>query len=114
MINLEVPKKFEVLVQQANQVATEVLRPISRKYDRAEHEYPAELDLVSAVIDGMSASGAAKGAGASSSTRATDDGAQEGEVAAATDQMGAHGGRLGPSAAPAAAPVHRPEEESRD
>ncbi len=57
-------------------MAEEVFRPISRKYDLAEHEYPRELDLISAVIDGMSSSGAGQGAGASSSTRA------EGEVAA--------------------------------
>ncbi len=36
-INLETPKKFKPLVDQAHQVATEVFRPISRKYDAAEH-----------------------------------------------------------------------------
>ena len=64
MIDLEVPKKFRPLVEQARGMAEEVFWPISRKYDRAEHEYPAELDLVSAVIDGMSDSGAGQGAGA--------------------------------------------------
>ena len=82
MIDLEVPKKFRPLISQARGMAEEVFWPISRKYDRAEHEYPAELDLVSAVIDGMSDSGAGQGAGASSSTRAKDDGAAEGDVAA--------------------------------
>ena len=82
MIDLEVPKKFRPLVAQARGMAEEVFWPISRKYDRAEHEYPAELDLVSAVIDGLSDSGAGQGAGASSSTRAKDDGAEEGDVAA--------------------------------
>ena len=43
-INLETPKKFGLLINQAHQVATEVFRPISRKYDQAEHEYPVELD----------------------------------------------------------------------
>ncbi|KGN37252.1 acyl-CoA dehydrogenase family protein [Knoellia subterranea] len=81
MIDLEVPKKFRPLVEQARGMAEEVFRPISRKYDLAEHEYPRELDLVSAVIDGMSSSGAGQGAGASSSTRAKDDD-HEGEVAA--------------------------------
>ena len=37
MINLEDPKKFRALVGQANQVAMNMLRPISRKYDLAEH-----------------------------------------------------------------------------
>jgi acyl-CoA dehydrogenase len=64
MINLEVPKKFEVLVSQSHQVAIEVFRANSRKYDRAEHTYPKELDMLAAVIDGMSESGAVGGAGA--------------------------------------------------
>jgi acyl-CoA dehydrogenase len=63
-INLEIPKKFQTLVAQSHQVATEVFRPISRKYDRAEHEYPKELDMLAAVIDGMNESGALGGAGA--------------------------------------------------
>ncbi|MDT0213887.1 acyl-CoA dehydrogenase family protein [Rothia sp. ARF10] len=81
MIDLEVPRKFRPLVEQARGMAEEVFRPISRKYDLAEHEYPRELDLVSAVIDGLSSSGAGQGAGASSSTRAKDP-EGEGEVAA--------------------------------
>ena len=53
MIQLEVPRKFRPLVRQAQEVASEVLRPISRKYDRAEHQRPVELDMLAAVIDGM-------------------------------------------------------------
>jgi acyl-CoA dehydrogenase len=64
MINLELPEKLSMLVTQSHQVATEVFRPISRKYDRAEHEYPKELDMLAAVIDGMNESGALGGAGA--------------------------------------------------
>ncbi len=56
-INLEVPKKFAMIVNQAHQVATEIFRPISRKYDEAEHSYPKELDMLAALIDGMNASG---------------------------------------------------------
>jgi acyl-CoA dehydrogenase len=56
-INLEVPKKFATIVNQARQVSMEIFRPISRKYDRAEHEYPKELDMLAALIDGMNASG---------------------------------------------------------
>ena len=55
MINLEIPKKFKPLATQANQVATEVFRPISRKYDVAEHAYPKELDMLASLIDGMNA-----------------------------------------------------------
>ena len=64
MINLETPKKIRPLVDQAHQVAMNMLRPISRKYDEAEHEYPKELDMLAAMIDGISESGATGGAGA--------------------------------------------------
>ena len=63
-INLETPRKFNQLVNQAHQVATEIFRPNSRKYDRAEHQYPKELDMLAALIDGMNDSGALGGAGA--------------------------------------------------
>jgi acyl-CoA dehydrogenase len=56
-INLEVPNKFKLLVDQAHQVALGVFRPISRRYDRAEHEYPKELDMLAALVDGMNSSG---------------------------------------------------------
>jgi acyl-CoA dehydrogenase len=56
-INLEIPKKFGMLINQAQQVSTEIFRPISRKYDQAEHEYPKELDMLASLIDGMNASG---------------------------------------------------------
>src|SRR6476646_5457261 len=64
MINLETPRKIRPLIDQAHQVAMNMLRPISRKYDAAEHEYPKELDMLAAMIDGISESGASGGAGA--------------------------------------------------
>ena len=64
MINLEIPRKFEFLIGQAHQVATEIFRSNSRKYDEAEHSYPKELDMLSAVIEGMNEGGALSGAGA--------------------------------------------------
>ncbi|WP_236789168.1 acyl-CoA dehydrogenase family protein [Amycolatopsis sp. GM8] len=63
MINLEPPKKAGALINQAYQAASQVLRPISRKYDRAEHAYPKELDMFAAVLDGLNSSGQG-GAGA--------------------------------------------------
>jgi acyl-CoA dehydrogenase len=60
-INLEIPKKFEQLVSQANMVAIEVFRKNSRKYDLAEHTYPKELDMLAAVIDGANPAGAGAG-----------------------------------------------------
>jgi len=79
MIDLEIPKKFRPLVGQANQVATEVFRPISRKYDVAEHEYPKELDMLASLIDGMNDGSDMGGAGATGVRR---DGAdrREGNV----------------------------------
>ncbi len=73
MINLEVPKKFTGLVDQAHQVATEIFRPISRKYDVGEHEYPKELDMLAALIDGMNDGSDLGGAGAAG-VRRTDNG----------------------------------------
>ena len=64
MINLEVPKKFASLIGLAHQAAAEVFRPISRKYDLAEHSYPRELDMFAAMVEGMQASGEGSGAGA--------------------------------------------------
>jgi len=52
-INLEIPKKLEAFAQQAHDVAEHVFRPISRKYDRAEHQYAVELDMLAKVMDGM-------------------------------------------------------------
>ncbi len=72
-ISLDDPKKFRPLVSQAHQVAMNMLRPISRKYDRAEHEYPQELDMLAAMIDGLSDSGAAEGAGAAGVRREEKD-----------------------------------------
>src|SRR5581483_721413 len=72
MIYLEIPKKHRTLIDQAHQVAMNMLRPISRKYDLAEHEYPKELDMLAAMIDGLDASGASEGAGATGVRRDAD------------------------------------------
>lgn len=63
-INLEDPKKLKPLREQVHQVAMNMLRPISRKYDKAEHEYPTELDMLAAMADGLAESGQGEGAGA--------------------------------------------------
>ncbi|MDH2415708.1 acyl-CoA dehydrogenase family protein [Nocardioides sp. CER19] len=72
-INLDDPKRFRPLREQVHQVAMNMLRPISRKYDRAEHEYPKELDMLAAMADGLEQSGTSEGAGAAG-VRRTDDG----------------------------------------
>ena len=83
MINLEIPRKFEFLVGQAHQVANEIFRPNSRKYDGDERSYPKELDMLAAVIDGMNEAGALSGAGAGAvgggnSAKAREDGNRNG------------------------------------
>jgi acyl-CoA dehydrogenase len=78
MINLEIPKKYKPLANQANQVATEVFRPISRKYDVAEHAYPKELDMLASLIDGMNEGSDMGGAGAAGVRRSA-NGSDPGE-----------------------------------
>jgi len=63
-MHLEIPRKFGVIIDQAHKVAQEVFRPISRKYDIAEHTYPAELDMLSALMEGMNDGDLSGGAGA--------------------------------------------------
>jgi acyl-CoA dehydrogenase len=50
MISLETPTKLDALTYQANMAALHVLRPISRKYDSAEHAYPVELDALAELV----------------------------------------------------------------
>jgi acyl-CoA dehydrogenase len=76
MIYLEVPKSLKLVVNQAHQVAKHVFRPISRKYDRAEHDYPKELDMLAALMDGLSAGGGQQGAGIDALQR--DEGSAQG------------------------------------
>lgn len=45
MIQLVTPEYIATMQTNMNKLAAGVLRPISRKYDEAEHEYPKELDM---------------------------------------------------------------------
>ena len=54
-INLELPRKLEAVVDMAHKGATQILRPISRKYDLAEHAYPVELDTLATLFEGITA-----------------------------------------------------------
>ncbi|MPY82829.1 MAG: acyl-CoA dehydrogenase [Actinophytocola sp.] len=78
MINLEVPAKAKPLINQAYQAASEVFRPISRKYDRAEHAYPKELDTFAALVDGLNESG--EGGAGASGVRRDENGDKGGNV----------------------------------
>lgn len=45
MINLEMPEKLNNIQTTMKGLAKSILRPISRKYDDAEHEFPTELEV---------------------------------------------------------------------
>jgi acyl-CoA dehydrogenase len=90
MINLEIPKKFGTLVAQSHQVATEIFRPNSRKYDTAEHEYPKELDMLAALIDGMNESGALGGAGAGTVGGGSNGSAKSGQDGGTNNRNGSN------------------------
>jgi acyl-CoA dehydrogenase len=85
-INLEIPAKLRLLVDQAHQVALGVFRPISRKYDLDQHAYPKELDMLAALVDGMNASGE-QGAGARGVRRFADDAAGGGNLSTVLSVM---------------------------
>ncbi|MBO0677516.1 acyl-CoA dehydrogenase family protein [Mycolicibacterium sp. S2-37] len=63
-INLEMPRKLQAVIEKGHQGAAEMLRPISRKYDKAEHAYPAELDTLASLFEGISAAKTISFAGA--------------------------------------------------
>jgi acyl-CoA dehydrogenase len=63
-INLELPRKLNAVIDKAHQGAAEMLRPISRKWDLREHEYPVELDTLATLFEGISAANAIAFAGA--------------------------------------------------
>jgi len=49
MINLEMTQKMIDVKSGMNNMATNMLRPISRHYDENEHQYPAELDVFRSI-----------------------------------------------------------------
>jgi len=74
-MNLEIPEKFQKITRLSRQVAENTFRPISRKYDQAEHAYPVELDMFDSILRGMEEGGAGLGAtGATREKNAADTG----------------------------------------
>src|SRR5690606_15699352 len=73
MMNLQNPKKVKLLIDKAHEVALNVLRPISRKYDKAEHAYPTELDMLASLVDGMNQGSEGMNAGAAVNKRGDTD-----------------------------------------
>lgn len=50
MINLETPAKLLAVPNMARKLAEQAFRPITRKYDKAEHAKPVELEAVGEMI----------------------------------------------------------------
>jgi len=73
-INLEMPNKLQAVIEKGHQGAAEMLRPISRKYDLAEHAYPVELDTLATLFEGISEAKTISFAGAEAFRDGEDDG----------------------------------------
>ncbi|MGB5233729.1 MAG: hypothetical protein WBN85_00920, partial [Candidatus Macondimonas sp.] len=52
MIYLELPPQVTNMQKMANGLAKSMFRKISRKYDKAEHEPPKELDAMKSMMGG--------------------------------------------------------------
>lgn len=74
-INLELPRTLNALASSAHLAAENMLRPISRKYDLAEHAYPKELDMLAAAMEGREegATGVKAGAMAKNTSENTEN-----------------------------------------
>jgi acyl-CoA dehydrogenase len=73
-INLELPKKLQAVIEKGHQGAAEMLRPISRKYDLAEHAYPVELDTLANLFEGIGEAKTISFAGVETFAAGEDDG----------------------------------------
>lgn len=78
-MNLEIPSKFKGVQGFATTAAKTIFRPISRKYDVGEHQYPKELDLFAAGLNGMNdGSGGALGGAAAKAEKTQEPGLKNG------------------------------------
>ena len=67
MINLELSGKHAETLANLRQVAEHMMRPYSRKYDKAEHDYPEEMEAVAKIIASARPAASAKSAPANPS-----------------------------------------------
>lgn len=61
MINLEIPTKLQTVPNMARMLSVQVFRTITRKYDKAEHTQPVELNVVADMIRSSGLMGASDG-----------------------------------------------------
>ncbi|MFN3586837.1 MAG: acyl-CoA dehydrogenase family protein [Moraxellaceae bacterium] len=59
-MNLEIPGKLQNVQNMARMLAVQVFRPITRKYDKAEHEKPVELYPIAELLRGQMRGGGKK------------------------------------------------------
>ena len=52
MIQLEISDKHQETYNNARMLAEHMMRPYSRKYDKAEHQYPKEMEEVAKLMAG--------------------------------------------------------------
>ncbi|MEM9398211.1 MAG: acyl-CoA dehydrogenase family protein, partial [Pseudomonadota bacterium] len=50
MIQLEISEQHQKTYENARLLAEHMMRPYSRKYDKAEHTFPKEMEEVSAIL----------------------------------------------------------------
>ena len=61
MIQLEISEKHQETYNNARLLAEHMMRPYSRKYDKAEHTYPKEMEEVAKMMAGARGSSAERG-----------------------------------------------------
>ncbi|MFZ2510264.1 MAG: acyl-CoA dehydrogenase family protein [Gordonia sp. (in: high G+C Gram-positive bacteria)] len=74
-INLELPEKLNSTVERSRLAAEHIFRPITRKYDLAEHEYPKELDELGKLAKAARASERSEGKSSADASEGTVNGA---------------------------------------
>lgn len=79
MIQLEISDKHQETYNNARMLAEHMMRPYSRKYDKAEHSYPKEMEEASKLIGGAR-SNSAQRASADADSDAVKNGSNMGAV----------------------------------
>ena len=72
-INLELPRKLYEVMHKTHQAGAEMMRPIARKYDLREHDYPVELDTLIKLFEGAAESFSFAGADALGDEKTSDE-----------------------------------------
>jgi acyl-CoA dehydrogenase len=82
MIQLEISKAHQEMLDQLMMVSEHMIRPFSRKYDREEHSYPKEMEEVAKLINGPRAERGKKNSSAAKPEEGVVNGGNMGSVIA--------------------------------